>query len=293
MITREQLSAVLDHPVYDTDGQKIGDAKHVFFDDATGEPEWVSVKTGMLGTSENFVPIHDASMVEDHLEVPYRKDQVKDAPHVDVDGGGHLSESEEHRLYDYYGIDWDAAWHDANQPGEGGWAHQERADTAGSAGMVAGAGTDAGTRASRDTRTPRADGDGSMTRYEEQMHVGTERRASGRARLRKYVVTEEMEQTVPVRHEEVRVEREPVSEADRETAAAGGTDISEGEYEVTLYEETPVVETKAEPVERVRLVTDERVDEETVHGTVRKERIDADLPDEGDSGGDGTGRRAS
>lgn len=279
MITREQLSAVLDHPVHDADGQKIGEAKHVFFDDATGQPEWVSVKTGMLGTNENFVPIHDASMVEDHLEVPYRKDQVKDAPHVDVDGGGHLSESEEHRLYDYYGIDWDAAWRDANQPGEGGWAARGRAGTA----------AESGTAASAATSTPASAGDGSMTRYEEQMHVGTERRSAGRARLRKYVVTEELEQTVPVRHEEVHVEREPLSEADRERAAAGG-EIAEDEYEVTLYEETPVVETKAEPVERVRLVTDERVDEETVRGTVRKERIDADLPDEG-TGGEGRGGR--
>ncbi|MFI9542929.1 PRC-barrel domain-containing protein [Streptomyces sp. NPDC052016] len=61
---------MLDHPVYDTDGNKIGDAKHVFLDDATGQPEWVSVKTGLFGTSESFVPIHDASIVEDHLGGP-------------------------------------------------------------------------------------------------------------------------------------------------------------------------------------------------------------------------------
>lgn len=85
MITQEQIPTVLDHPVYDTDGNKIGDAKHVFLDDATRRPEWVSVKTGLFGTSESFVPLSDASLVEDHLEVPYRKDKVKDAPNVDVD----------------------------------------------------------------------------------------------------------------------------------------------------------------------------------------------------------------
>ncbi|MFI6808053.1 DUF2382 domain-containing protein [Streptomyces luteogriseus] len=257
MITREQLPTVLDHPVYDTDGNKIGDAKHVFLDDATGQPEWVSVKTGLFGTSESFVPIHDARIVEDHLEVHYAKDKVKDAPNVDVDAGGHLSEDEEHRLYEHYGIDWDAAWQQANQPGTGGWAH-----TGTGTETTAGAGAE-------------ATGDDAMTRSEEQMHVGTERQEVGRARLRKYVVTEEVQQTVPVRHEEVRVEREPVTEANRDEAMAG-PDISEAEHEVTLHAERPVVETKAEPVERVRLTTDERTEEETVTGEVRKERIEAD-----------------
>ncbi|EKX67234.1 DUF2382 domain-containing protein [Streptomyces ipomoeae] len=245
MITREQIPAVLDHPVYDARGSKIGDARHIFFDDVTGEPEWVSVKTGLFGTSESFVPIHDASVVEDHLEVPYPKDKVKDAPNVDVDAGGHLSEQEEHRLYEYYGIDWDAAWQQA-QTGTG--------------------------------RTAAAPED-AMTRSEEEMHVGIERREAGRVRLRKYVVTEEQQQTIPVRHEEVRVEREPITDANRGDALAG-PDISEAEHEVILHEEKPVVETRTEPKERVRLTTDEVTEEETVTGEVRKERIETEGTDE-------------
>ncbi|AZM57083.1 photosystem reaction center subunit H [Streptomyces sp. WAC 01529] len=252
MITREQIPTVLDHPVHDAEGSKIGDAKHVFLDDVTGRPAWVSVKTGLFGTSESFVPIQDATMVEDHLEVPYAKDKVKDAPNVDVDSGGHLSEDEEHRLYEHYGIAWDEAWQQANRPGEGGWA---RGDTA-----------------------TRHSGDQAMTRSEEQMHVGTERRETGRARLRKYVVTEEVQQTIPVRHEEVRIEREPITAANADQALSG-SEISEAEHEVTLHAERPVVETEAVPVERVRLNTEERVEEETVRGQVRKERIEADTPD--------------
>ncbi|MGK5693810.1 DUF2382 domain-containing protein [Streptomyces sp. URMC 128] len=244
MITREQIPAVLDHPVYDTGGNKIGDARHVFFDDVTGEPEWVSVKTGLFGTSESFVPIHDASVVEDHLEVPYAKSKVKEAPNVDVDAGGHLSEQEEHRLYEYYGIDWDSAWQQA-QTGTGPTA-----------------------------ATP----EDAMTRSEEEMHVGTERREAGRVRLRKYVVTEEEQRTIPVRHEEVRVEREPITEENRGDALAG-QDISEAEHEVTLHEEEPVVETRAVPKERVRLTTDEVTEEETVTGEVRKEHIEAEGTD--------------
>jgi stress response protein YsnF len=55
-------------------------------------------------------------------------------------------------------------------------------------------------------------GDDAMTRSEERLHVGAERREVGRARLRKYVVTEEVQKTVPVRREEVRVEREPITD---------------------------------------------------------------------------------
>ncbi|NUR63701.1 MAG: photosystem reaction center subunit H, partial [Catenulispora sp.] len=122
MITRDQVRTVIDHTVCDNEGNKIGKAKHVFLDDVTGEPEWVSVKTGLFGSSETFVPIHQAAMVDDRLQVPYAKDTVKDAPNVDVDAGGHLSEAEEQRLYEHYGIDWDGAWQQANQPGQSGWA---------------------------------------------------------------------------------------------------------------------------------------------------------------------------
>ncbi len=75
-----------------------------------------------------------------------------------------------------------------------------------------------------------------MTRSEEELRVGTEKREAGRARLRKYVVTEQVQKTVPVRREEVRVEREPITDANREQALSGA-DITEGEHEVVLHEE--------------------------------------------------------
>ncbi|MFF5387895.1 DUF2382 domain-containing protein [Streptomyces sp. NPDC013012] len=290
MIAREQIHAVLDHPVYDAEGKKVGDAKHIFVDDATGLPEWVTVKTGMFGTSESFVPIKDAALVDDHLEVPYPKSTIKDAPNVDVDAGGHLSESEEHRLFDHYGIAWDDAWQRANQPGEGGWAHG-RTGTAGTA-----AGTETGTTGTAEgftagTAAGRAadTGDDAMTRSEEQMHVGVERTEAGRVRLRKYVVTEEVQQTVPVSHEEVRIEREPITDANRDEALSGA-EITEAEHEVILHEERPVVETRTVPVERVSLKADEVTEEQTVSGEVRKEEIEVEgLEDPDDP--DARGRR--
>lgn len=332
MITRDEVKILLDHPVYDGEGNKIGEAKHVFFDDMSGRPEWVSVKTGMFGSNESFIPIRDAELVEDHLEVPYLKEKVKGAPEVDVDSQGHLSESEEHRLYDYYGIDWSGVLRDdTGRSGEGrgdrhpGMGKAGTAGAAGAAGAVGAAGMAgttgkagtpgrttpdrttpgrtgtpgaAGTARTANTtaagaaatsaatgkagRTTASGGPGadSMTRMEEEMHVRVERRETGRARLRKYVVTEEVEKIVPVRHEEVHVVREPITEADR-AAALSGAEIGEADYEVTLHEERPVVETRAVPVERVRLTMEERTENETVRGRVRKERIESEgVPDD-------------
>ncbi|MEU3103800.1 PRC and DUF2382 domain-containing protein [Streptomyces griseoflavus] len=306
MITREEISILLDHPVYDGDGNKIGDAKHVFLDDASGRPEWVTVKTGMFGSSESFVPMRDAALVKDHLEVPYRKDKIKGAPNVDIDAGGHLSVDEEQRLYEYYGINWDSVLGDpaereggtgTSTAGTGTGTGTAGTGTAGAAGAagVAGAAGAAGTapEPGRTAGTPGAAGhrgeartgprDDAMTRSEEQMHVSVERREAGRARLRKYVVTEEVQQTVPVRHEEVRVEREPITEANRGEAMEG-PEISEAEHEVTLHEERPVVTTETVPVERVRMTTEEKSEETTVRGRVRKERIEAETEMDEDSG---------
>lgn len=298
MITREEISTLLDHSVYDGDGNKIGDAKHVFLDDASGRPEWVTVKTGMFGSSESFVPIRDAALVEDHLEVPYRKDKIKNAPNVDIDAGGHLSVDEEQRLYDYYGINWDSVLADQEEggrtPGPGTAGTAAAAGTAGAAGRrddtfrepgAPGTAGEAGTAGRAGPRGEARTGprDDAMTRSEEEMHVGVERRETGRARLRKYVVTEEVQQTVPVRHEEVRVEREPITDANREEAMSG-PEISEAEHEVTLHEERPVVTTETVPVERVRMTTEETSEEETVRGQVRKERIEAETEREDRAG---------
>ena len=116
-----------------------------------------------------------------------------------------------------------------------------------------------------------------MTRSEEQLHVGTEKVEAGRARLRKYVVTETQRVDVPVSHEEVRLEREPITDANRDAAYSGG-DITDEEHEVTLRAERPVVSTEAEPVERVRLGKEKVTGRETVSGKVRKEQVELDDP---------------
>ena len=114
-----------------------------------------------------------------------------------------------------------------------------------------------------------------MTRSEERLVAGTRTEEAGRARLRKYVVTDQEQVSVPVTREEVRLEREPVTDANR-GAALDGPAISEDEHEVTLHAERPVVDTEAVPVERVRLGKETVTEEQRVQGEVRKEQIEFD-----------------
>jgi uncharacterized protein (TIGR02271 family) len=114
-----------------------------------------------------------------------------------------------------------------------------------------------------------------MTRSEEELRVGTTQRERGRVRLRKYVTTEQVQQTVPVQRERVRVEREPITNANWD-AATSGLEISEEEHEVILREDEPVVEKRVVPRERVRLDKDTVTDQEQVTEELRKEQIDVD-----------------
>jgi len=248
MLENTQVEAVVGATAYDSNGDKIGKVGQLFLDDQTGQPEFVTVNTGLFGTSESFVPVEQATLDGDRLTLPYTKDKVKDAPNVDVDGR-HLDESEEQRLYEYYGLG--EAW-------SSGGRHEQSV----------GDGQDRDASRSRN-------GDDAMTRSEERLDVGTTSQEAGRVRLRKYVVTEQETHTVPVRKEKAVLETEPITDANAGDAL-DGPDISEDEHEVVLHEERPVVEKTTEPVERVRLGTESVTEQETVTGDVRKERIEAD-----------------
>jgi uncharacterized protein (TIGR02271 family) len=250
MITNEAISQLTGATVVGRDGEKLGTVGQVYLDDATGQPDWVTVKTGLFGTSETFVPLREATVEGDTLHVPYDKDTVKGAPRVDDDG--HLSPAEEDELYRYYGLS--AAAGVGDTTGVAAGTADVRSDTTG-----------------YDTSGPTTDT--AMTRSEEQLNVGTARRETGRARLRKYVVTEQQTVNVPVSHEEVRLEREPITDANVGAAMEGPT-ISEEEHEVVLHEEVPVVSKEARPVERVRLDTETVTGEQQVTEDVRKEQIE-------------------
>ena len=220
--------------LFDREGSRIGPITDIYADTRTGRPEWAVVDTGLFGAKSTFVPIGEATPTGDDVQVPYQKQLVKDAPKLDTDRD--LSVADERELWRHYGLDYDAGDDDADRDTSG-----ESTDTA-------------------------------MIRSEEELEVGTARRERGRVRLRKYVTTEEVTTTVPVQREEVRVEREPVTEENLD-AATSGPELSEAEHEVVLQEEAPVVERRVVPKERVRLDTDTVTDEREVAEEVRKERI--------------------
>jgi uncharacterized protein (TIGR02271 family) len=275
MATLQDIETWRGRTLVDNDGDKIGKIEDVYLDRSSGEPEWVAVKTGLFGSNVSFVPIGDASPAGDDLRVAYTKDQVKDAPNIDPDG--ELSPEEERRLYQHYGrSDYDQWTGDSEDRTEGFLGRDTRDD--GFADRDVDGDGDATGTVGHDTSGPTTDD--AMTRSEEELAVGTQRREAGRARLRKYVTTENVTETVPVQREEVRIEREPITDANVDRAV-DGPEISEEEHEVTLHTEEPVVEKRTVPKERVRLDKDVRTDEETVSEDVRKEQIEAEGDAEG------------
>ncbi|MGW6206841.1 PRC and DUF2382 domain-containing protein [Streptomyces sp. NPDC055089] len=302
--------------VYDTEGEKIGNVGRVYVDDNTGRPDWITVKTGLFGMKESFVPLAGARRVGSDLHISHPKDRVKEAPRVDADA--HLSVSEEEELYRHYGLSRNtkanlgdrAGTTSADAPTTAGTGTMGAAGAGAGAGAAAGAGamgaagtgrtTDrttsagmagagTGTGRHRDTETsgtsrPLAgagagaerssadlSGKEELIRSEEQLHIGTEEYESGKARLHKYVVTENVTRTVPVTHEEVRVVREPLRPGDK---AAGRSDITEQDVEVTLHAERATMRKETVPVERVRMETKKVTEQKEVSAELRKEQID-------------------
>ena len=232
----------------DPAGDKLGTIDAIYVDDETGQPEWATVTSGLFSAKTAFVPLAPAQDTGDSVQVPYDKQQVKNAPAMQADGS--LSQDDEAELYRHYGLEY------SEHRSDSGLADDTQDDTVG-----------------RDTSGPTTDQ--AMTRSEEELRVGTETRERGRARLRKYVTTETQQVTVPVQREEVRVEREPITDANLDDATSGPA-ISEEEHEVTLREEEPVVDKRAVPKERVRLDTETVTEERQVAEEVRKEQIEVD-----------------
>ncbi len=239
------VADLVDRTAVDADGDKIGTIFDVYLDNQSGQPEWLAVNTGLFGSKVSFVPIDGAALVDDDVMVAYRKDQVKDAPKVDADG--QLSPEEEQDLYRHYG----------RQPAPA------------TGGDDAEMGSDQGHDTSGRTT------DDAMTRSEEQLDVSTSTQQSGTARLRKWIETEDVNITVPVRREKAKLVTEPITDDNREAAMSGG-DLTDEEHEVTLSEEVVDVDKHVEAKERVRLEKEVETDEVTVDEQVRKERIGMD-----------------
>lgn len=167
MLAREDIDGLLKRHgnVVAADGGKIGSIGQAYADDAGGQPSWITVKTGLFGMSESFVPLEGARIDGDDIVVPYSKDQIKDAPRVDVEG--HLEPSEEDRLYEHYEL--------TGRPRTYTEAVTDGYDDAG--GTIGG-------------NVPGPAADDAVTRSEERLQGGAGRQGAVRARLRRYLPAE-------------------------------------------------------------------------------------------------------
>jgi len=273
VIDQSQAQQLVGRQLRTRDGDKVGTIGQIYVDDYHGQPEWVTVNTGLFGTNESFVPLAEATVSGNDLVVPYTKTQIKDAPNIS--DSGHLSEAEEQDLYEHYNIGYTtegstfadtSGTPDTSDP-------VGTSDTARTTGYA-----DTEATSERDTTgydTSGSNPDSAMTRSEEKLNVGTERVQAGKARLRKWVETENVQVDVPIRTEKAVLVTEPITDANRGDAL-DGPDISEQEHEVVLNTERPVVSKETVAKERVRLDTEVEESTETVSDEVRKERIDLD-----------------
>jgi uncharacterized protein (TIGR02271 family) len=224
-LRKEDVPQLRNIPVFAADGEQIGHVGDVYFDETSEQIECVGVPGDTLGFKNVMVPVSGAELTNDGLQLPYRKDQLRDFGHAD----GELDADRWEQERGYY-----AAY-----------------DSGASTGTT-------------------QDADASLTRSEEELHVGTERAQTWQVRLRKYVEIEPVEAQVELQRETVDVERRPV---DRQVS---GADFEEKEVEVSLHEERPVVEKQAVAKEEVSLSKNVETERETVRDDVRKERIEVE-----------------
>jgi len=263
MISNTEIDRIEGATAYDTSGDKVGKIGQLYLDDETGQPSWVTVSTGLFGTSETFVPLEGANFDGDDLRLSYDKDKVKNAPRVEADQ--HLDHTQEEELYRYYGL----------TPASYATETTGYAGTTGTTGTVGTTGTTGTTSGyDRDYDTTRTEGDNAVRLSEERLDVGKESVTTGRARLRKYVTTETETVDVPVQKEKLVVERTPVSGT---TAAGPITDSGEEVEEITLREERAVVDKETVATEEVRVGKETVTENQQITEQVRKEHADIDL----------------
>jgi uncharacterized protein (TIGR02271 family) len=244
----QELTTMRGKPVYTSDGQKLGEFEEVYHDEATREPEWIRVKSsmlrGMFGTKHFMVPLEGAEFQDGEdpaIRVPYPKDRVQDAPDVE---GDWISEEDERRLYNYYGLQASERRSETQLPEEGISEQPQHPVT--------------------------PQGDATISRHEEELRVGKREVEAGRVRLRKWVETEPVTEEVELRRETAFVERQPVNRP------ASGAEIGEEEVEMPLHREEPVVSKETVEREQITVHVEEETHQETVHGEVRREHVEVE-----------------
>jgi uncharacterized protein (TIGR02271 family) len=267
------------YTVVDQSGSKIGKVDDLFLDESD-RPEYFGVKMGFLGTSSTLIPA-DITTVDNEqgfIEVSQTKDSVKNGPAFDDDQ--EITPEYENEVRSYYGL--------GSTKGSGSYEEtngHSGADTTGStnAGTV-GAGISMGDTESGEFREHDRNQEGlsqtgsdlededelRVQRSEEELVAGTREREAGSMKVRKRVRTDRERIEVPTKHEEVSVERVPMS------GEATEAQIGEDEVSVPVTEEEVITSKKAVAKEEIRVRKDVVEDTEVVEEDVRREEIDVE-----------------
>ena len=251
------------HDLVDRDGVKAGSIVDLYIDEQTKQPTWGLVRTGLLGSRQTLVPMGQATVPlavivsgAGSVQVPFESAAILDAPSVAV--GEEISEATAIALRRYYGLG------DPPAPAEGdhGPSDTESLD----------AGAEPAAKTTAAMTSASTEPSGTMIRSEEELRVLLRRRAR-RVRVQRYVVTDYVTTTIPVRREELRLVEALSDEASRTAPPAlpGGAS-----WEMVLHQEEPVVSKQVVARERVRLHVQTITEHRRISGEVRKERIQVD-----------------
>ena len=247
---------LLGAPVSGAGQVDLGSVHQVYLDNVTGLPQWVAVQgpVGTLtGSGVSLVPLEGAWLEAGCLCVPYPARAVAGAPFHDP--GDELSPAVEDELRAHY-----------------------RA-----------AGADTGTGVA--PQEPPITSTDTVVRSAERLRVDIDRQEIGRARVRRYITSETVRRTVPVRYEEIVVHREAITASGQPVASSvpGEAGLSEEVHEIVLHGDHVVAEKEIVPVERITVGIRDIVDERVVTAELRTEQVEVDMsaPDTSDGGARG------
>ncbi|MBA3951442.1 MAG: DUF2382 domain-containing protein [Rubrobacter sp.] len=248
-----------DYEAYDQLGKRFAMGDTLFLDEEE-ELEYVGVKKDRSSTESALIIPAEVVTVDDErgrMVVARSNNVVEQGPTL-ADEEAATPEFEE-RVRIHYGLD------SAARSGTYGEYHEGPPEESVGAGTSGGEGSSAsassGGAGEEEIRVQRS---------EEELVVGTREREAGSVKVRKRVRTDRERVDVPVKHEEVSVERVPG------TGEASGAQIGEEEVSVPVTEEEVVVDKRAVAKEEVRVRKEVVEDTEVVEEDVRREEVDVE-----------------
>jgi len=228
-----QLERMLAYNVDDSQGNRIGHVSGLWVD-SQNQVEFVGVKTTWLVGKTHVFP--EQGMQVNHareiIRAPYTTEVIKNASAFDP--GAELTQAEQRQVFNYY--------KDYGLQGSAQQGQQQRGQ-------------------SREEAT--------VPLVEEHLKVGKRQVEAGGVRLRKIVRTENINQPVELRREEIKIERVPGQGAQVSGKAFAGEDIY-----IPLRREEPVIQKDAQVREQVRVQKTASTDRQQVSEQVRKEDVE-------------------